>query len=92
MKFNRRRLLFAGLGAGVTAASSQEHLRVQAVRKQQDLNSLTRETLPDEISIMEAAYDSEENWEDEVEKRRQLLSAKTVTPPTQPTIGSCQNC
>ena len=84
MKFNRRHLLWAGLGAGVTVTCAKEHLRVQAVRQQQELNILARETITDEISIMDAAYASEADWEDEVEKRRALLSSSNLTLPTQP--------
>ena len=83
MKFNRRHLLLAGLGAGGAVASAKEHLRVQAVRKQQNLNTLARVTLTDSISIMEAAYASEADWEDEVANRRRLLSSSNLTPPTQ---------
>ncbi|MDJ0708494.1 MAG: lipase family protein [Leptolyngbyaceae cyanobacterium MO_188.B28] len=84
MKFNRRGLLLAGLGAGVTAASAKENARIQAVQKHQDLQALARETLSDELSIIESAYASEADWDNEVEKRRKLLSAINLAPPIQP--------
>ena len=61
MKFNRRHFLLAGLGAGVTGRITQEHLRVQSVRQQQELRTLTRETITDDISIINTAYASETN-------------------------------
>lgn len=84
MKLNRRRLLLAGLGAGVTISSTREHLRTRAVLGQNNLNALTDETLTDHISIMDAAYASEASWGEEVEKRKTLLSAANWKPPEQP--------
>ena len=84
MKFNRRSLLLVGLGAGVAAATAKENARIQAVQQQQDLQDLARGTLSDELSIMEAAYASEADWDNEVQKRRKLLSAIHLVPPSQP--------
>ena len=84
MKFKRRQILLAGLGAGVTGRITQEHLRVQSVVKQQAFNTLADETLADEISIIDAAYASEANWANEVEKRKKLLTLNILTPPTEP--------
>ena len=83
MKFNRRYFLLAGLGAGVTGRITQEHLRVQSVRQQQELRTLTRETITDDISIINTAYASETNWENEIETRKKLLTQDILTPPTQ---------
>lgn len=70
MKFNRRHILLAGLGAGVTGRITQEYLRIRSVLKQQELKSLANETLADDISIIDAAYASEANWDNEVEKEK----------------------
>jgi predicted lipase len=84
MKFNRRHILLAGLGAGVTGRITQEHWRIRSVLKQQKLKTLANATLADDISIIDAAYASEANWENEVEKRKKLLASNILTPPTQP--------
>lgn len=84
MKFNRRHILLAGLGAGVTGRITQEYLRIRSVLKQQELKALANETLADDISIIDAAYASEANWDNEVEKRKKLLASNILTPPTQP--------
>lgn len=84
MRFNRRQLLLAGLGTGVTVTCTKEHLRIQALRKQQELNTLAKQSLTEHLSIVEAAYASETDWEREIEKRRTLLSSNNLTPPTQP--------
>lgn len=84
MRFNRRHLLWTGLGIGVTVACTKEHLRTQAVRKQQELNTLAQESLSDHLSIMERAYVSDADWEKEIEKRKKLLLSNNLTPPTQP--------
>jgi predicted lipase len=84
MKFNRRHILLAGLGAGVTGRITQEYWRIRSVLKQQKLKTLANATLADDISIIDAAYASEANWENEVEKRKKLLASNILTPPTQP--------
>ena len=83
MKFNRRRLLLAGLGAGVTVSGTQEHFRTQTVLKQNSLKPLADETFADHISIMDAAYASDASWGEEVEKRKTLLTAANWAPPRQ---------
>ncbi len=84
MKFNRRHILLAGLGVGVTGRITQEHLRIQSVRKLKELKSLASETLADDISIIDAAYASETDWGNETAKRKKLLASKILIPPTQP--------
>ena len=66
MKINRRSLLIAGLGAGAAITGTQEQLRLQALQAQEGLRSPAEETLRDHLSIMSAAYSSEEGWEAEV--------------------------
>jgi predicted lipase len=77
-------MLLAGLGAGVTGRITQEHWRVQSVLKQQELQTLANDTLADDISIIDAAYASEANWENEVEKRKKLLASNILTSPNLP--------
>lgn len=84
MKINRRSLLIAGLGAGAAITGTQEQLRLQALQAQEGLRSPAEETLRDHLSIMSAAYSSEEGWEAEVAKRRKLLSVDELTPPSEP--------
>lgn len=84
MKFNRRNFLWTTFGAGTALAGSQEHLRLNAIRQQQEQNQIARSSLSDEISLIDAAYASEADWEDEMAKRRQLLSVNNVTPPVLP--------
>ncbi|MEL7054550.1 MAG: hypothetical protein AAGM45_22600, partial [Cyanobacteria bacterium J06588_5] len=83
MKINRRSLLIAGLGAGAAITGTQEQLRLQALQAQEGLRSPAEETLRDHLSIMSAAYSSEEGWEAEVAKRRKLLSVDELTPPSE---------
>ena len=84
MKFNRRNFLWATFGAGTAIAGSQEHLRLNAIQQQQEQNQIARSSLSDEISLIDAAYASEADWENEMAKRRQLLSVNNLTPPVLP--------
>ena len=84
MKFNRRNFLWTTFGAGTAIAASQEHLRLNAIRQQQEQNQIARSSLSDQISLIDAAYASEADWEDEMAKRRQLLSVHNLTPPVLP--------
>ncbi|MGK7892069.1 MAG: lipase [Xenococcus sp. (in: cyanobacteria)] len=84
MKINRRNFLWATFGAGTAIAASQEHLRLNAIRQQQEQNQIARSSLSDEISLIDAAYALEADWEDEIAKRRQLLSVNNLTPPVLP--------
>ena len=84
MKFNRRNFLWTTFGAGTAIAASQEHLRLNAIRQQQEQNQIARSSLSDQISLIDAAYASEADWEDEMAKRRQLLSVNNLTPPVLP--------
>ena len=69
MKFNRRNFLWATFGTGTAIAASQEHLRLNAIRQQQEQNQIARSSLSDQISLIDAAYASEADWEDEMAKR-----------------------
>ena len=84
MKFNRRNFLWATFGAGTAIAASQEHLRLNAIRQQQEQNQIARSSLSDEISLIDAAYASEADWDNEMAKRRQLLSVNNLIPPILP--------
>lgn len=84
MKINRRNFLWATFGVGTAIAGSQEQLRLQGIRQQQQENLLTESSISDSISLIDAAYASEANWEDEMAKRRQLLSANNLTTPLLP--------
>ena len=84
MKFNRRNFLWATFGAGTAIAGSQEQLRLNAIRQKQEQNQLLQSSISDEISLIDAAYASETDWENEMAKRRQLLSINNLTPPILP--------
>ncbi len=84
MKFNRRNFLWATFGAGTAIAGSHEQLRLQAIRQQQKQNELIRSSISDDISLIDAAYASEADWENEMAKRRQLLASNNLTPPVLP--------
>ena len=84
MKFNRRNFLWGTFGAGTAIAGSQEYLRLNAIHQQQEQNQIARNSLSDEISLIDAAYASEADWEEEMAKRRQLLSVNNLTPPILP--------
>ncbi len=84
MKFNRRNFLWTTFGMGTAISGSQEYLRLKAIRQQQQQSEITRSSLSDEISLIDAAYASEADWEDEMAKRRQLLSVNNLTPPLLP--------
>ncbi len=84
MKLNRRNFLWGTFGAGTAIAGSQEYLRLNAIRQQQEQNQIAPSSLSDEISLIDAAYASEADWEDEMAKRRQLLSVNNLTPPVLP--------
>ncbi|MEM9450991.1 MAG: lipase family protein [Cyanobacteria bacterium P01_E01_bin.6] len=82
MKVNRRHFLLAGLGTGLTVSGATEQARIHQVRAQQD--RAARKTLAEHLSIMDAAYASELVWDEEVEKRKELLAFTNLTPPTLP--------
>ena len=84
MKFNRRNFLWATFGAGTAIAGSQEQLRLNGIRQKQKDNLLAQSSISDNISLIDAAYISEADWEDEMAKRRQLLSANNLTSPVLP--------
>ena len=84
MKFNRRSLLWAGLAASAAVTGGKEQLRTQAIKAQKGLSSPAADTLKNHFSIMSAAYSSEASWEEEVERRKGLLSFDGLTPPTAP--------
>lgn len=84
MNFNRRNFLWSIFGAGTAIASFQEHLRVQAIFQQQKLNKEASNSLAEDINLIDAAYASEADWENEIAKRRQLLSTNNLTPPVLP--------
>lgn len=85
MKFNRRNFLWASFGVGTALSSSQEYLRLNTIRQQQQQQNHTpRSSLSDDISLIDAAYASETNWDNEMAKRRQLLSVNNLTPPVLP--------
>ena len=84
MKFNRRNFLWVIFGAGTAISGSREYLRLQAIRQQQEQNQLARSSISDDISLIDAAYASEADWEDEMAKRRQLLASNNLTPPVLP--------
>ena len=81
MKFPRRRFGFALLGIGVTGRLILEYLRVRGVNKQADL---TDKNLAEDINIVDAAYASEVDWEQEIAKRKAILTLENSTPPNQP--------
>ena len=81
MKFPRRRFGFALLGIGMTGRLILEYLRVRSVNKQA---SLTDKNLAEDINIVDAAYASEVDWEQELAKRKAILSLENLTPPNQP--------
>ena len=81
MKFPRRRFGFALLGIGMTGRLILEYLRVRSVNKQA---SLTDKNLAEDINIVDAAYASEVDWEQELAKRKAILSLENSTPPNQP--------
>ena len=84
MKFNRRNFLWATFGAGTAIAGSQEHIRLQSIRRQQELDRVAQSSVSDSISLIDAAYASEADWEDAMAKRRKLLSVNNITPPLLP--------
>ena len=84
MKFNRRNFLWATFGAGTAIAGSQEQLRLNGIRQKQKDNLLAQSSISDNISLIDAAYVSEADWENEMAKRRQLLSANNLTSPVLP--------
>ena len=84
MKFNRRNFLWATFGVGTAIAGSQEQLRLNAIRQKQEQNQLLRSSISDDVSLIDAAYVSEADWENEIAKRRQLLSANNLTTPVLP--------
>ena len=81
VKFPRRQLGFALLGIGVTGRLILEYLRVRGVNKQA---GLIDKNLAEDINIVDAAYASEVNWEQEIAKRKTILTSNNLTPPTQP--------
>lgn len=84
MKFNRRRLLWTGLGLGTVAASTNDNLRAQNLRNQQVAKGLVGSGLNEHLGILEQAYDSETEWAEEVALRQKLLAIKPLTAPQQP--------
>ena len=84
MKFNRRRLLWVGLGLGTTAASTNDTLRAQNLRNQEIARGLAGQGLNEHLGILEQAYESETEWAEEVALRKKLLAANPLIPPTQP--------
>ncbi|MEO0768968.1 MAG: lipase family protein [Cyanobacteria bacterium J06649_4] len=84
MKFNRRALLWVGLGASAAVTGIKEKLRTQALQSQAGLSSPAQNTLKNHLSIMSAAYSSEAGWEEEVERRKTLLSFDQLRPPELP--------
>ena len=84
MNFNRRNFLWSIFGTGTAIAGFQEHLRVQAILQQQKLNKEASNSLTEDINLIDSAYASEADWENEIAKRRQLLSANNLTPPVLP--------
>ncbi|MEM8832569.1 MAG: lipase family protein [Cyanobacteria bacterium P01_G01_bin.19] len=84
MKFNRRNFLWATFGVGTAISSSHEHVRLKGIRQQRQENLSTDSSVSDSISLIDAAYASEADWEDEMAKRRKLLSANNLTSPLLP--------
>ena len=81
MKFNRRNFLWATFGAGTAIAGSQEQKRLQTIRQQREQNQLASSSISDDISLINAAYASEADWENEMAQRRQLIATNNLTPP-----------
>ena len=81
MKFPRRRFGFALLGIGVTGRLILEYLRVRSVNKQA---GLTDKNLAEDINIVDAAYASEVDWEQELAKRKAILTLENSTSPNIP--------
>ena len=84
MKFTRRNFLWATFGAGTAIAGSHEHFRLQGIRQQQEQNKLARSSISDNLSLVESAYASEADWEEEIAKRRQILALNELTAPVLP--------
>ena len=81
MKFNRRLLLLTGLGAGISISGAREQARINKILAQQQ--SVGGE-FSDRLNIMDAAYASELAWDEEVERRKELLAAVSPAQPTVP--------
>lgn len=80
MKFPRRQFGYALLGIGVSRLIL-EYLRVGGINKQA---GLTDKNLAEDINIVDAAYASEVNWEQEIAKRKAILTLENPAPPNQP--------
>lgn len=81
MKFPRRRFGLGLLGIGVTGRLILEYLRVRSVKEKA---GLTDKNLASDINIVDAAYASEVDWEEEIAKRKAILTLENPTPPNQP--------
>lgn len=81
MKFPRRQFGLGLLGIGVTGRLILEYLRVRSVREKA---RFTDKNLASDVNIVDAAYASEVDWEREIAKRKAILTANNLTPPTQP--------
>lgn len=81
MKLSRRALLLAGLGTSAAVSGAKEQARINKILTQQDPGA--RE-LANEPSIIDAAYASEATWDEEVAKRKALLSSETQQQPLLP--------
>ena len=80
IKFNRRRLLLAGLGAGILARSARDYWHNQRL----SVEDLSEETLGERASVLEAAYASETKWQEQLKKIKAVSDSVTLTPPKVP--------
>ena len=80
MKFNRRRLLLAGLGAGILTRSARDYWHNQTL----SVEDFSEATLGDRASVLEAAYASETQWQEQLEKIKAISDSVTLTPPKVP--------